>query len=356
MGPREIIDRFGGQSALARLIGKKPSAVAYWIKAGSIPAKWHPTLLQLAAQRQVPLSSDELTGAATVEPQQVVVLPVARYPGQLLVGDYRIGCYVLDDGRRVISRTGATDFLTDGRGGGNLESYVGVKVLEPHVPPGWQDELVDFTMPEVTNKRVQGITAETFLGICRAYMAARDLGLLSDRQTDIAIRAGAFTAACSTIGLLALIDEATGYQYERAEDALRFKLSLYLEEEMRKWEKTFPDQLWEEFGRLTGWRDPISARPKYWGKLVMELVYEYLDADVAEWLRVNAPRPRRGQNYHQWMSEQYGLRKLNEHIWMLVGLASACHSMPELRRRMAERFGKVPVQLTMFTDPPRFRN
>jgi hypothetical protein len=59
------------------------------------------------------------------------------------------------------------------------------------------------------------------------------------------------------------------------------------------------DELWIEFARLTGWRGTVSQRPKYWGRLVMELVYEYLDADVAQWLKENAPAPRHGQNYHQ---------------------------------------------------------
>ena len=72
-------------------------------------------------------------------------------------------------------------------------------------------------------------------------------------------------AACAKVGLIALIDEATGYQRDRPVDALQFKLRLYLAEEMRKWEKTFPDELWEQFGRLTGWQGSLHSRPKYWG-------------------------------------------------------------------------------------------
>jgi hypothetical protein len=75
-----------------------------------------------------------------------------------------------------------------------------------------------------------------------------------------------FVAACAKIGLVAPIDEATGYQYERTEDALQFKLRLFLEEEMRKWEATFPDELWRGFARLTNWSGSIHQRTKYWGK------------------------------------------------------------------------------------------
>jgi P63C domain-containing protein len=139
-----------------------------------------------------------------------------------------------------------------------------------------------------------------------------------------------------------MIDEATGYQYERASDALQIKLKLFLAEEMRKWDKTFPDDLWVQFGRPTNWTGSIHSRPKYWGNLVMELIYEYLDADVAQWLPDNAPKPLKGQNHHQWMSEQYGLKRLIEHIWKVIGLASGCEDMRELKNKMQEIYGKAP--------------
>jgi hypothetical protein len=54
---KEIVGRFGGQSALAVLIGKGQSTVAYWVKAGNIPAKWQSVLLALARERGVALSA-----------------------------------------------------------------------------------------------------------------------------------------------------------------------------------------------------------------------------------------------------------------------------------------------------------
>jgi len=163
----------------------------------------------------------------------------------------------------------------------------------------------------------------------------------------MALKASMFLAACAKTGLDALVDEATGYQYARAEDALQVKLRAYLADEMRQWEKTFPDELWREFARLTDWKGSVTQRPKYWGKLVMELIYEYLDPDVAKWLKENAPAPRHGQNYHQWLNAQYGLRKLVEHIWRLIGIAGTCRDLPELKRKMAEMHGKIQVQYTL---------
>lgn len=347
-----VIERFGGQSNLARLIGKNHSTVQYWASTGRIPTKWHSQLLQLASQENISLTPSELVAVPGSAPRPQT--PSARWAGALQVGDNELPCYVLDDGRRVISRTGATASLTGHRGGGNLESYIRVGALQGYLPPDFNDQMIEFTLEGVTNKTVRGITAETFLDICTAYVSAlEDDSLQSERQKEIALQASMFLAACAKVGLIALIDEATGYQYDRAEDALRFKLRVFLEDEMRKWEKTFPDQLWTEFGRLTNWKGSVhSQRPRYFGKLVMELVYDYLDKDVADWLRDNAPEPRRGQNYHQWLSSQYGLKKLTEHIWMLIGMAAACQTLPELRQRMAERFGRQQVQFTLFINPP----
>ena len=49
--------------------------------------------------------------------------------GQRSLGGAELPCYVLDDGRRIVSRNGATGILTNGKGGGNLESYLRVEDL-----------------------------------------------------------------------------------------------------------------------------------------------------------------------------------------------------------------------------------
>ena len=215
------------------------------------------------------------------------------------------------------------------------------------------EQMIDFSIPGVVNKTTKGLPADTFIEICQAFVKARNGGTLTPKQIEIAIKADMFLAACAKTGLDALIDEVTGYQYERVHDALQIKLNLYLEQEMRKWEKTFPDELWLEFGRLTNWQGRLHSRPKYWGKLVIELVYGYLDKDVLTWLKENAPTPKKGQNYHQWLSSQYGLKRLVAHLWMLIGIAKTCHDMRELRAKMGIHFGKEPVQLTLYLPAPQ---
>lgn len=283
-------------------------------------------------------------------------LPTALYKGLLDLVGADIPCYVLDTGQRLIGRTAYTESLTGIKGGGDLEKYLGVSSLKPFINMDMVLEgMVAFSLPEVEglDRDVKGLPADLAIEIWRGFVSAMEASLVSPgvkltaRQIQMAMKASMLLGACAKVGLDALIDEATGAQYDRASDALRVKLRAYLEDEMRKWEKTFPDELWAEFARLTRWKGTVTQRPKYWGKLVMELVYEYLDKDVAKWLKENAPAPRHGQNYHQWLSGQFGLKKLVEHIWVLVGIARTCENMIELRQKMAELNGRRLVQLML---------
>ncbi len=366
---QKIVEKFGGQSALASLIGKGQSTVNYWTKTGVIPAKWRPIVLKLAESQNVNITAADFDNieVPVIEATNEITLHNATHWGELLLGTEKIPCYVLANGERIFSLKGVVVALT-GTEGGQLAEYIKVRSIREYLPSdlipaenGSIPALINFdTGGAAFAKNAVGVPVERFMDICIAFSTALQESnsgsanvKLTDRQKEIAIKANAFLRATAKIGIIALVDEATGYQYDRPVDALEFKLNLFLREEMREWEKTFPDDLWKQFGRLTNWTGSIHSRPKYWGKLVNELVYGYLDKDVYNWLKSNAPKPVGNLSYHRWLTEQYGLKKLIEHIWQLVGMASACTSMSELRRKMAEKYGHVGVQLTMYFPPDK---
>ena len=78
---RQIIDRFGGQSALAALLGRRQSTVQHWARTGRIPAQWHGTLMDLARRRGIGLEPRDFV-ASTVNG----VEPAEGRLGVLLVG------------------------------------------------------------------------------------------------------------------------------------------------------------------------------------------------------------------------------------------------------------------------------
>ena len=363
-----VIKKFGGQTELATLIKKGQSTVAHWAKTGIIPAKWRPILLQLALANNIELIPADFEQEIAIlgNESEHSQLQKATHWGDLKLGDgILIPCYVLNDGQRIFSLSGVVSALTGGDGG-QLASYINVRSIRGYLPPelipaenGTIPALINFdTTGQGFAKTAIGVPVEKFMDICIAFSTAlqeansgADAIKLTDRQKEIAVKANSYLRATAKVGIIALVDEATGYQYDRPVDALQFKLKLFLQEEMREWEKTFPDDLWIQFSRLTNWKGSIHSRPKYWGKLVNELVYGYLDKDVYAWLKTNAPKPVGGLSYHRWLTEQYGLKKLMEHLWQLIGMASACTTMDQLRRKMGEKYGKIPIQMMMFIDP-----
>ena len=60
MNTRDIAKLFGGQTALAKLVGIQQSAVAYWVKSNSIPSKWHAQLLDLASSNGIAFQAADL--------------------------------------------------------------------------------------------------------------------------------------------------------------------------------------------------------------------------------------------------------------------------------------------------------
>jgi len=71
MNPAEqIIERFGGQSSLGSLLGKRQSTVQHWAKTGRIPSQWHERLLELAHDKGIGLEPRDFVqmGAPTIEP------------------------------------------------------------------------------------------------------------------------------------------------------------------------------------------------------------------------------------------------------------------------------------------------
>lgn len=282
------------------------------------------------------------------EASSVPESPFAKYRGELSLGEKTVDCYVLDTGDRVISLRGTVRAIANADSG-NLGNFIGASALKPFINNELiLGELVEFNIPGTQFKGL-GIKSEHFEGILRGYVEALyKNALTTDRQREIAIQCAVLSTSLTKVGLDALIDEATGYQYVRAEDALQLKLRLYIAEELRAWEKTFPDELWEQFGRLTKWSGPLHLRPKWWGKLVIELIYDTLDPDVAEYLKKN--RPPSNIRWHQGLTEQYGIGQLVSRCFEIIGIAKTCSTMTELRDKVKHHYRNVPIQIN-FTLP-----
>ncbi len=349
-----VISRFGSQSDLARALSVRQSTVQYWYSKGQIPIKWHQKIIDAGKNIGLHITPAEFQSCSatlneTIKNSDIASSPdspFAKWRGHIDLGDDSLDVYVLDTKQRVIAQRSAVKSMTN-VDSGKLGNYIGVSSLKPYI----NSELIlggllEFAIPG-TQYKGMGLTTEQFELICRGYVQALYEGApLTEKQRQIAIKCAVLTAGLTRTGLDALIDEATGYQHERSEDALQVKLRAFIAEELRAWEKTFPDELWEEFGRLTNWRGSLTSRPKYWGKLVIELIYDTLDPDVAKYLRENRPPP--GIKWHQNLTEDLGIRQLVSRCYEVIGLSKSCQSMHELRKKVAHHYGKQAMLFNVY--------
>ena len=127
----------------------------------------------------------------------------------------------------------------------------------------------------------------------------------------------------ATLGIIALVDEATGYQKERAKDALAKLLEAFIAKELQPWVPTFPVEFYEHLFRLRGLPFPTSSvkRPQYFGVLTNEIVYKRLAPGVLKELRAVTPRNEDGRpvaKYFQSLTSNLGYLKLKEHLGAVV--------------------------------------
>jgi len=271
--------------------------------------------------------------------------PVSFFRGTLHLGNIDLECHVLGDGNRVFTQREVVRALSGGRDSGNLKRYLESNPLIP------RDLLAGatqrFKVPGNPTEAV-GYEATLLVEICDRYLAARDQGMLKPNQLKLAVQADIIVRACAKVGIIALIDEATGYQKYRAENALRLKFQAFIAEELQEWAKMFPDEFWFELARLEGIRYSPRNRPLRWGRYVMMFVYDAIDGDVGRELRKKNPNPRFLKNHHQWL-KQYGREKVHDQIQKVVTIMMLCETMEEFRLKFARVFKKSPLQMS-FSD------
>ena len=118
--------------------------------------------------------------------------------------------------------------------------------------------------PNRVANQLYGLKAEFFPQICEVWLRARDAGALKPSQLHIAEMADMLIRGLARVGIIALIDEATGYQYDRDRYDLERLLAIYLSEERLKWAKMFPDEFYKRiYDRKTGLFLRNKENPNY---------------------------------------------------------------------------------------------
>ena len=254
----------------------------------------------------------------------------------LIIGDAEIPCYVLSDERRVLSQSGIIDGLgmskgsaTAGVAGDRLVKFASTKSLRAYISPDLAnalDEPIRFRMS--TGHMAYGYEATILTDICDAVLSARRDGTINPQQRHIADQCEVLVRAFARIGIIALVDEATGYQEVRDRQALETILRTYLHDERGVWAKRFPDEFYQEMFRLRDWQYTHMSvkRPAYVGRLTNDLVYKRIAPHILTRLRELVPRDEEGRlkwHFHRHLTADVGLPELDKHIHAVIALMKA---------------------------------
>jgi hypothetical protein len=281
----------------------------------------------------------------------------------LKIGGVEIPCYVLEDGRRVITNQGVQIGLKMAKSGGHQRTVDLVSALE-RKGLDCKDLLKSISNPILFRPgpkgRAYGYEATVLADLCDLILDAREKKLLHHQQEPLAAQCEILVRAFARVGIIALIDEATGYQEVRDRRALQAILDRYLLQQFAAWAKRFPNEFYREMFRLRGWQwegmNPAGG-PRCVAQYTKDLVYSRLAPGILRELEARnpvQPSGRRRAAHHQWLTEGVGHPALAQHLHAVIGLMRASPSWDFFMRMLDRAFPKQgqSVQLLLFDDDP----
>lgn len=265
----------------------------------------------------------------------------------LKIGNAEIDCYVLDDETRVLSQRGMFRGLGTARGGprnenepsntgAELPRFASQKWISPYITNELALALkspIRFQPP--TGGEAYGYPADILVDICDAIVEAYRQGDTGERQQGIVDNALILIRGFAKVGIIALVDEATGYQHDRGHNALRLLLEKYIADGLQKWIHTFPNSFFAELDRL--YDNDITtprSRPQYYGGFINKYVYEpiehgYVKSKLNE-LNIMDSGKRRAR-FHQWLTDE-GRIILTRQIGKVEGIMEMCDNIEHFKQ------------------------
>jgi hypothetical protein len=200
---------------------------------------------------------------------------------------------------------------------------------------------------QVGGQTAYGYEATILADICDAVLAARKAGALNYQQEHIAEQCEILVRGFARVGIVALVDEATGFQKVREEHALAEILEKFISKELRKWVRRFPFEFYQGIFKLKKWDTSDlranSPKPLEVGKITDDLIYKRLAPGVRVELKRLTPRSEKGylaHKLHQRLTDDIGAPKLEKHLGIVMALMDVS---PDWTTFMANMNKVLPV-------------
>jgi P63C domain-containing protein len=297
---------------------------------------------------------------------------VAKKSGTLKIGDISIPCAVLADGTRVLSERAITKAFGGKRGGSHwkrlkenpdgakLPIFLSAKNINSFINKELLDGLERRRLykPRESGGAAHGIEASLLPKICNVLLKVRDANAAHPSQVPIILQADVIMRGLAEIGIIALVDEATGYIDDKKKAEYRDLFREFIRKECREWEKEFPEHFTDMIYRLYGLsKGKPGKHPQFFGNFIRRYVYAPLagsNGTILKMLDEKNPvvyaNGGRRHKLHQFLTEELGLPAIRAHLWQVVGIGNAFRTKENFDRGFRRAFPQVGDQLEMPFD------
>jgi P63C domain len=284
-------------------------------------------------------------------------LPLTDFTGFITVAGKNIPCAVLypesENPIRVLVQREVVGLLTGNKKGG-LDRYLSPQNLQQFLPEQFKNKSLEestYSFKAQNGRKAQGFQATDLIDICHMYMKARNAGALSENQKHLAEISEIIILSFAKTGIIAVIDQQTGYNEVQERFYLNRILEKYIEEEARKWAKRFPDEFYKLIFKLNNWsftEESIKKRPGVVGRWTNQIIYNRFPKGLLGKLEDKNPSNAgyRRFKHHQFLTD-IGNEDLKEYISNAIFLMKASSNWKKFWQLLARANGK-PYQAELF--------
>lgn len=282
-------------------------------------------------------------------------LPKATHSGEIDINGFKLKSYNLETGERVLSRISFLKALgRKGKAKGgrkyDRESQLPVFLTAKNLNKFITNELIENSKPinfiDLNGTESIGYKAELLPSVCYVFMDAFEANALKTTQLHIANQCKLLVRGFATVGIIALIDAATGFERIRKQEALQEILDKYLRKQYASWARCFPYEFYEEMFRLKGWvLDKKTMRmPSVVGRYTNDIIYDRLAPGILDELRKRNPvqlNGRRKSKFHSWLTEETGHPSLDKHFTGILALMRANTDWEHFKRSLERAYPRI---------------
>jgi hypothetical protein len=197
---------------------------------------------------------------------------------------------------------------------------------------------------------IYGFDVALLIDLSNAIIAAESAGIWPKRYSHIARQAHIIVGASAKNGIKHLVYALAGYNPTAEEVITAFKL--YVQEEARKYEPEFPNELYVQWYRL--YDIPVLDRGKPWHFKYLTVNHIYYPlaqsrGKIFALLKAHKARAERASRLFQFLND-IGARALRMHLGRVLEMAESSSDKWEYEAKVAKRFGfeqqlELPIPL-----------